>query len=146
MASKIKIEGLDKLLKKLADLSSESKQKVILRKSARAGIAPVAKAERAECPEDKGNLERALDKKIGGKGFRISAIAGADINYVGDDGAKPGHYDHLVIRGHVAEDGTVIPPNDFISRAYEQSKAEAEARYTAKLKDEIEKLATQQGG
>jgi HK97 gp10 family phage protein len=145
VANGIKITGLDTLLRKLEALASQSKQKTILRKAARAGIAPVVKAEKAECPVDEGNLKRSLDRKIGGKGFKISAIAGADINYVGDDGKRPGKYDHLVVRGHVAEDGTVVPPNDFISRAGEQSRGQAEAKYTEKLMTEIEKLATQGG-
>jgi hypothetical protein len=139
----IKVTGMDTLLRKLAALASESKQKVILRKCARAGIAPVVKAEKANCPVDKGDLKRALDRKVTGHGFKISAIAGADIDYVGDDGARPGKYDHLVIRGHVTEDGGVVPPNDFITRAADQSLAAAEQKYGDKLKTEIEKLATE---
>jgi HK97 gp10 family phage protein len=142
MAAGLKITGMDRLLKKLADLSSESKQKVVLRKCARAGIAPVVKAEKANCPVDKGDLKKSIDRKIGGQGFRISALAGADIDYVGGDGQRPGKYDHLVIRGHVTENGTVVQPNDFITRAANQSLPQAEARYTEKLKEEIEKLAT----
>ena len=143
MSQAVKITGMDRLLKKLGALASESKQKVILRKAARAGIAPVVKAEKAECPVDKGNLKHAIDRKITGKGFKMSAIAGADINFVGDDGERPGKYDHLVVKGHVAEDGTVVPPNDFITRAANQSLGTAHDRYGAKLKDEIEKLATE---
>jgi hypothetical protein len=82
-----------------------------------------------------------MDRKITGRGFKISAIAGADINFVGDGGERPGKYDHLVIKGHVAPDGTMVPPNDFISRAAAQSRSAAEARYADKLKEGIEKLA-----
>lgn len=138
----VKISGLDTLLRRLSALASESKQKTILRKSARAGIAPIVKAEKRNCPVDKGNLKKAMDRKITGRGFRISALAGADINYVGEGGERPGKYDHLVIRGHVAPDGSVVPPNDFITRAADQSKAQAEAKYAEKMKEEIEKLAT----
>ena len=142
MASRMKITGLDRLYKKLEALGSEKKMKPILRKCARAGIAPVVKAEKANCPVDQGNLKRALDRKITGRQFRISAIAGADINVVGENGERPGHYDHLVIRGHVAPDGTVIPPNDFIGRAADQSLGAAEQKYADKAASEVEKLAT----
>lgn len=143
MASSVryKISGMDKLLKQLEALGSQSKQKSVLRKAARAGIAPVVKAEKSNCPVDKGNLKRAMARKITGKGFKVSALAGADINFAGDGGEKPGKYDHLVIRGHAAPDGTMVPPNDFITRAAVQSRSQSEAKYAEKLASEIEKLA-----
>lgn len=141
MSLSVKITGMDKLLKQLDALGSQAKQKTVLRKCARAGIAPIVRAEKKNCPVDKGNLKQALDRKITGHGFKISAIAGADINFVGAGGERPGKYDHLVIKGHVAPDGTVVPPNDFISRAAAQSRGQAEAKYAAKMATEIEKLA-----
>jgi len=141
MMQNITIKGLNELLKKLENCGSEKKHKPILRKAARAGIAPVVKAEKAECPVDEGALKRSMDRKVTGHGYKISAIAGADINYVEGD-ERPGRYDHLVIHGHATEDGGVVPPNDFISRAAEQSLGKAQDKYVEKLKSEIEKLAT----
>ena len=141
MNARLKITGLEALNRKLQNLASERKQATILRKAARAGIGPVVKALKREVPVDKGGLKKSQDRKITGKGFKVSAIAGADVNYVDADGEHPGKVDHLVVHGHVAPDGTVVPPNDFVSRAADASMDEAHAKYADKLADEIEKLA-----
>ena len=138
--SAIKVKGLNQLLRKLEELGSKRQCATTLRKAARAGIGPIVKAEKANCPVDKGALKRSLDRKITGHDYRISAIAGADINYTEGD-ERPGRYDHLVIRGHATEDGGMVQPNDFISRAAEQAGADSQAKYVEKLQSEIEKIA-----
>jgi HK97 gp10 family phage protein len=137
----MKIEGVDKLLKTLANLGSKSMGARVQRKAERAGLKPIKATAKALAPREHGDVAKAITSKIWTKDFTASGIVGVDINYVADDGERPGKIDHLLEYGHV-EDGKVTPPHPFIRPAGEQSRGAALRAYAEKMASEIENEAS----
>lgn len=142
---KIQISGAKELISQLRHLQKESTAGKILRRAVNLATTPILQAARQECPVDQGDLRRAQTKKVSGKRLTYNGIVGADANYVGEDGSKPSHYDHLVEDGHVAPDGTVVPPTGYLRRAWDQSIATAQAKYETTLAEGIEKEVLKAG-
>lgn len=141
MGSRIEIKGMDDLLRKLKNLGSTTVAKKVQRKAIRAGTNPLLVDAKANVPVDKGDLKRSLTKKIIVNNYRCQGIVGADSDYVGEDGSKPAHYDHLVEYGHADPDGTVTPPHPFMRTTADEAMGEAQEKYAEKLAEEIEKEA-----
>jgi HK97 gp10 family phage protein len=137
----VKMRGFDKLLKKLNRLA-KSDARAAQRKATRAGTSVLLKAVRAETPKDDGALRRAQTSKVVAKGTGASGIVGADVAKLESDERRPSNVDWLVEYGHVAPDGTFVPPSGHMRRAADQAMPQAEAAYVARLKSEIERAAS----
>ena len=137
---KFKVTGAAALEKKLKALAYEGSKKAN-RRAVNAGTTPLLRAVKAATPTDSGSLRRAMTKKVSGKGYAVNGKVGAARDYVGPDGQQPAHYLHLVELGHIAEDGTAVPPAAPLRKGYDSGVGPARAAYQAKLKDQIEKEA-----
>lgn len=139
-----KIQGADKLLRKLVRLQHPTRP---LRAATRAGVAVLGKAVRREVPRRSGLTKKAETTKVSVKGLRAWAAAGADVGKLktqasDSKGRRPSNIDWLIEYGHVAPDGTFIPPNGFMRRAA-GTMPQAERVFVDRLASEIEKQATQ---
>lgn len=134
------VKGLEKLLKKLDRLEKQGATRA-MRKATRAGTTVLGRAVKASTPVDEGNLKRAQATKVSGRGLSMSGRAGADVGKLEADERRPTNIDWLVEYGHVAPDGTFIPPSGYMRRAETSAMPAAEAAYIAKLTAEIEREA-----
>src|SRR5690606_8106938 len=139
-AVSVKTKGFDKLLRKLNALSKTGARRA-QRKAVRAGTAVLLKAVKAATPKDEGVLRRAQASKVTGRGLSIAGIVGADVAKLEADERRPSNIDWLVEEGHVAPDGTFVPPSGYMSKASAEAMPRAEAAYRAKLAEEIEREA-----
>lgn len=137
MANRVQIKGMAETLAKLKNLGSRAAARRVLRKAVRAGTNPILADARANAPRDKDDLRKSLTKKIIVNNFRCQGIVGADADYVGEDGQKPAHYDHLVEYGH-EEDGKVTPPHPFMRETADQSMSAGQEKFEETLAREYE--------
>ncbi|MGC4030253.1 MAG: HK97 gp10 family phage protein [Tepidisphaeraceae bacterium] len=139
-----KVRGLDRLLKKLGRLEKTAAKRVV-RKAIRAGTTIVGKAIKAETPVDQGKLKKAQTTRVTSRRNRATGVAGADqdkLNADAEGGKRPSNIDWLVDQGHVAPDGTVIPPSGYHRRAEDKAMPAAVAAMEKKLAEEIEREAS----
>jgi len=142
---KLKIDGVDKLIKELQKLGSEATAKKIARRAATAAIRPMRSAARALVPSDTGSLKKSIASKVSVKGYGISAIVGSDTSVLKtgekasepDEGPRAARTLALTLFGHVSPGGKVIPGNNFLAEAYEQSASEAQQIFADKLEEGI---------
>jgi HK97 gp10 family phage protein len=140
----VKVQGLDKLRKKLQRLEKKAAKRAV-RKAIRAGTTIVAKAVKREAPVDEGLLKAAQTSKVSAKGNRAAGVIGADQKRLDAEtsySGRPSNINWLVEFGHVAPDGTVIPPSGYHRRAEAASLPRAAQAITAKLAEEIEREAS----
>lgn len=142
MPNKVEIKGGKELINKLRHLQKQSTAGKVMRRAVNLATTPILQSARAECPVDQGDLRRSQTKKVTGTKLSYNGIVGADANYIGADGKKPSHYDHLVEDGYTAHDGTAVPPTGYLRRAWDESIGEAQSKYETALADGIEKEAT----
>lgn len=141
------MRGFDQLHKKLARLArsgAKSGAARAQRKAVRAGTTVLAKAVRAAVPTDEGVLKRMQASRVSGRGLRASGRVGADVDKLKaaeSEGKRPSNIDWLVEEGHVAPDGTFVPPSGYMRRAAASAMPAAMAAYAAKLAEEIEREA-----
>jgi len=158
------VKGLAKLNRQF-----EAIEKKIITKSMRSVLnragTPILKAARAEAPKLRGHLRKALAKRYWVNPSKsIAGVAiGVKDNYrvpnpawtAGSKQPKtffPKNYLHLVIFGtaeHKAPDGATIhaaTPNDFLTRAREQTEGEARRIIEFGLKDAVKAAALSVGG
>lgn len=140
----IKIRGAQKLLKKLDYLEKKGARRA-LRKAVSAGTTVLKQGVREETPVDKGYLRKAQDSKVSGRGLSLSGKVGANVAKLNEessqDAGRPTNIDHLVEFGHANTDGSFTPGSGYMRRAAAKSMPAAEARFTEKLAEEIEKEA-----
>jgi HK97 gp10 family phage protein len=142
----VQIKGLKKLMARLSNLEKKAAKRAN-RKAIRAGTAILKQAVKVSTPVDEGLLKKAQTSKVIGKGSNLGGIVGADVEKLKADsddsaGQRPVNIDWLVEYGHVAPNGTFIPPSGYMRRAQAEAMPKAEAAYIAKLKQEIEREAT----
>jgi hypothetical protein len=145
MSSAMKVKGADQLLRRLDNLTKQGASRA-LRKATRAGTTVLGKAVRQAVPVDKGLLKKAETTKVTAKRNRAWGGAGADVAKLNEQaessaGKRPTNIDHLVESGHVAPDGTFVPPSGFMRRAAATAMPAAEAAFSNKLASEIEREA-----
>ena len=139
----MKVQGIDKLVRKLATLEKKAAKRAV-RKAIRAGTTIVAKAVKAGTPVDDGRLKKAQTSKVAAKRNAAVGVIGADQGKLDADATegRPSNIDWLVEYGHVATDGTVIPPSGHHRRAEAASLPRAQQAIARKLAEEIEREAT----
>lgn len=139
----VKMKGFDELVALLKKWPKSQGRKA-LRKAINNGTAELRKAVKAGTPVDQGVLNRAQDSKVSVKGERGYGIVGANVDKLkaasAADPARPTNIDWLVENGHVAPNGTFVPPSGFMRRAAREAMPAAEARAIAVLKTEIDKM------
>jgi HK97 gp10 family phage protein len=149
---RVKVQGFKELEKQLKELGKAAKK--VQRTAATKAIRPMRQAVKAECPKDSGALKKSIDSKVSTKGDKVSAIVGSNTAIL-EDGTKASEKDegpraarhlHLVISGHITEDGTAVPANNFLERGAEASRAECLDIYAEELKRGIEKVVDETGG
>lgn len=142
MARGVTIKGADRLMKTLSSLERRGAKRA-LRKATSAAATVLTRAVKASVPVDQGLLKKAQDSKTVQRGYLMSAIIGANVARLKTDSAadptRPTNIDHLVEFGHVAPDGSVVPPDSYMRRAADSAMPAAEARYVSKLAEEIER-------
>lgn len=135
----------DKSLKRKLQRLEKREAKRSLRKAARKGLAVLRRAVRQATPVDEGVLRKAQDIKVIGRGLVIGGIVGANVQKLqaahASDPSRPTNIDWLVEEGHVAPDGTVIPPSGYMRRAAQEATPRALQAVEDTLRDEIEKGA-----
>jgi HK97 gp10 family phage protein len=138
---RMKIEGVEELLRKLATLASEKTATKLQRQAATAAIRPMRSAAKSECPVDEGGLKKSIDSKVSNRGLKVTAIVGSNTAVMEDgrkstgkdEGPRAARHLHLVINGHITPEGEAIPGNNFLGRAYDATAAQAEKIYSDKL-------------
>ena len=139
----VQMKGFNELVKKLQAFPKKQATPA-LRKAVRAGTTVLRKAVKDATPVDKGVLRRAQDMKVTVKGFRGYGVVGANVDKLKEahaaDPARPVNIDWLVENGHVAPDGTFVPPSGHMRRASAEAMPQAEAKATAVLRQAIEEL------
>lgn len=141
----VKLKGFDELVKLLKNYPKKEGKKA-LRKAVRAGTAVLRAAVKKETPVDEGVLRRAQDFKIVGKGFRVSGIVGANVDKLreahAEDPARPVNIDWLVEEGHIAPDGSFVPPSGSMRRVAANAMPQAEAKATQVLRDAMNSIGS----
>jgi HK97 gp10 family phage protein len=145
---KVKIDGVKELTRQLKELAKSSTAKKYQRRALTSAIRPMRKAVRSECPVDDGALKKSMDSKVSVKNYGASAIVGSD-TAVMDDKKKEGKGSesvvrasrvlHLVLFGHIAENGKAVMGNNFLEKGFNSSIAQCKEIYIDKLKEGIEK-------
>lgn len=137
----VKVKGFDRLLNKLQGLERAGARRA-QRKAIRAGTKVLLKAVKAATPVDEGVLRRMQTSKVYGKGLNLAGIVGADADKLATDEKRPSNIDWLVEEGHIAPDGTFVPPSGYMRKASAEAMPQAEAVYRQTLAAEIEKEAS----
>lgn len=143
---RVQIDGLKELQKQLKELADPKTAKKVLRRAATAAIRPMRKAVKADCPVDSGGLRKSIDSKVSLKGARVSAIVGSDTSVM-EDGKKgekstsnvrAARILHLVLFGHITDEGQAVPGHNFLQKGFEDSQAQCLSIYADKLREGIE--------
>ena len=133
----MKLIGLDKCIHKLDDIGKKA-AKSLVRKAARQGLKPALNRARSEAPARSGVTRKQI--KIRGGKSRTGAVA----LKVSWKGTPEAFYGIFVIEGHrigsrrLGDARTLVPANDFMTRAYEATKTDIVNTTAANLKDLIE--------
>ena len=135
-------KGLERLLRELPGRVANK----VNRQAVTKATTPVLAAVKSAAPVDKGNLRRAMIKKVYSRKGRTNGLMGANANFVGPDGEQPFRYDHLVEYGHVAPDGTVTPPNPYMRAGWDASVSIAAETYREQMAAGIDAEAKKLGG
>ena len=134
-------------MRPLKGWTSQRVQRKVVRQAVNRALTPTLKAARNAAPEDTGLLRESLAKKT--KTYAdtgtIVGIVGPDKETQGTDAEGkprvPWRYAHLVEDGHVAPDGTVVPPHPFMRPAFDSTEEEMKQVMTERLAAGIEKEA-----
>ena len=118
--------------------------KPAIRKAVRAGGTVLKSAVKAETPVEHGDLKKAQDVVVRNRGYRFTAVIGADVAKLqekhGQDHTYPTNIDHLVEFGHANADGSFTPPAGYMRRASAAAMGAAQAKAESVLKAAIENL------
>jgi HK97 gp10 family phage protein len=139
MKSGMHLSGAKELLDQLNEMGKQSIP--INRRAVNLATSPIVRAAKRNCPVDKGDLRKSQTKKVYNRGSNAMGIVGADADYIGEDGQKPSHYDHLIEFGHETKDGKHVPANPYLRTAWEESINEAQRIYGEEVAAGIEKAA-----
>jgi hypothetical protein len=131
----IKIEGLDHVVEDLQTLARKDAKRIV-RKGLRRGGAVLRESERDEAPQRSGKLKKAIRvtsaRAVKGKIAVTTGLRGKSF--------PEGHfYPVFVIRGYRTRgnSGTKVPPNDFLSRAFDRSAEAATQAATTTIENEL---------
>lgn len=131
--------GHKKLMKQLQSLGKAGRSGN--RRAVRKAVNVLRKAAKDECPVDDGTLRAAQIAVVKVRRDFVSGQVGADGTAKGPNGEEPFRYDHLVHDGFQMEDGTTVPGNPYLQRAFDNSIEEAQATYVREAKAAIERIA-----
>lgn len=140
----------DKQLKKLLKDLPDKVQKKVMKAAMRKAVKPIQAAAQAKAPVDTGTLALSMGNKI--KSYNDSkvtvGIVGPKTGFSSEsNGVRkvPAWYAHLVEKGHIARDGTRVPPQPFMAPAAESQEPAALAAMQGTLADGIVKEAKKLG-
>lgn len=137
-----KLEGIEKVIA-AANALERRIQRGGMRAALNKATTPMLRKARALAPKESGALKRSLKKKVSTNKRQdaVTVVIGADkkttVVYQGKV-RKPSRYLHLVEMGHGS-----VPPQPFLRPAYESTRKETTAIYSAELKKAIEKRTAQ---
>ena len=138
----IETKGFKELVALLKDYGPKI-AKPAIRKAVRAGGTILKAAVKAEVNVEHGDLKKAQDVVVRNRGYRFTAVVGADVAKLqekhGQDHTYPTNIDHLVEFGHMNPDGSFTPPSGYMRRAATAMPA-AQAKAESVLKAAIENL------
>jgi HK97 gp10 family phage protein len=145
MGNGFKIEGLDETRKALEELGPKAEKRVI-RQGLRIGAKVVLEAARGEAPERSGVLKRNIKIRSGrgSKGKIVLTVGVADKDFKG-----PTFYAGFVLFGsfvgsrQLGDKRHFRPANNFLQRAFDETKEQAVAATTEAWKDLIDEIANQ---
>lgn len=136
----------DKELMKLFRQLGPRVQRRILRPAMNVAATPVVKAAKSKAAKRSGLLKKSLGKKV--KTYpdhgTVVAIVGPRTSVVGEvKGRKhwPAKIAHLVEKGHIARDGSYVPPHPFLGLAFGESEGQALGVMKDKLAEGVVKEA-----
>ena len=133
MSNSMSITG-DKQLKKLLKQLPEKVQRKVMSAAMRKAVKPIQSAAQAKAPVDTGTLALSMGSKVKtyAKSKTTVGIIGPKTGFSSESGGKkrnvPAFYAHLVEKGHIASDGSRVPPHPFLEPA---AKAQSGATLAA---------------
>lgn len=140
-----KVEGLAELRRKLATMGNQKTARKINRKAMRSGTAVMTKGIKNAAPVDEGILKKSIANKVAGRGMNITGIIGSDVaklkQSAATDKTRPTNIDWLTEFGHVAPDGTFVPPSGRMRATASATLPASERKIVEVIKAELEKEA-----
>lgn len=138
-SSGMKLIG-DKELERTFKQLGDRVQRRVTRGAVNAATTPIVKAakQKASASKESGLLKKSLGKKVRTyvEKKTVVGIVGPRKDIVGEYKGKkrwPAKYGHLVERGHIAADGSHVPPRPFLRPAYDETQGEAVAVMSDKM-------------
>lgn len=123
----IRLEGADRLLKKLDRLKKGVRNKIVRRALMKAST-PILKSAKARVPVDSKTLKKSLGRKSKTyKNGNVVVVIGARGNVRNPDGKKPTRYAHLAERSQ-----------PFIRPAYDENRSAAQGIIQREIASGIE--------
>lgn len=148
MTASFKVEGLSEVMESMNELSLTVQQR-LARQAAEKAMEPVIDEARSRCPADTGHLAESIGlKRIKMRGrykkglivISVGPRQGHEWARVGTNAEnKPFKYGVPVEYGHVAPGGNFVPPVHFMRDTYHNQKDAVIFRFTAELKELVEK-------
>jgi HK97 gp10 family phage protein len=139
----LELEGLDGLVKSLAQFKSKTIAKRIMRGAMNKAGTVLLQAARKNAPKESGTLKKALTRTVLSKGFNMTTIIGADATKSGQgpDGRTrlPSNYVHLAEYGFQHVSGKHVPGSRFLEKARVEQGPKVSEKFTAEVGAGIEK-------
>jgi HK97 gp10 family phage protein len=140
----LRLDG-DRQLKRLIQELPKRVVKKGLRQAATAGGQPIVRAVKNAAPVDSGTLKKSIKKKIKtySSSGNVIAVIGADraaSAIIDNKKHVPANYIHLIEAGHGGP--APAPPHPFLTSAYQNTKATALQIATNKLREVLEREAS----
>lgn len=132
MSNRITVKGAEHLMRALNRLTTKVARKHN-RAATRSAVGAMAKIIKPEVPKDEGVTRAATTYKVFGKGLNVGGVVGADIAKMQAGEERPYNVDWLVEMGHVAPDGTFVPPSGYMRRTAPSALARGERVYADRL-------------
>ncbi len=140
----------DKQLKKLLKTLPDKVQKKVMRAAMKAAVKPIQSAAQSKAPQDTGTLALSMGNKIRsyGRSKVTLGIVGPKTGFSSESQGErrvPAWYAHLVEKGHIAPDGSRVPPHPFMEPAADEQSGAAADAMTNKLSAGVVKEAKKLG-
>jgi HK97 gp10 family phage protein len=125
----------------------ERVQRRVMRQAVSAAATPITKAARAKAPKESGLLRKSMGKKVKTypKTMTVVGIVGPKTSIIGEHKGRkrwPAKYARLIERGHIARDGSFVPPQPFLGPAMAETQGTALDTMKGKVAEGVIREAT----
>lgn len=140
----------DKQIKRLLKTLPDKVQRKVMKAAMKKAVKPIETAAQAKAPQDTGTLALSIGNKV--KSYNKSkvtvGIVGPKTGFSSESEGErkvPAWYAHLVEKGHIAPDGTRVPPQPFLGPAAEEQEGAAVDAMAGKLAEGVVREAKKLG-